>query len=217
MIKYIFCLALLFTSFNSLAQVGINTNTPTESLDVNGTMRVRSLPTDGQANSIHTTGTNTSSGTIPTQTFVYDKPMVFDKNGVMGVTSYSNLVPNNTTINFNSTTNASPAMFVVKRFRLVDDVGGLQGKYHPSLIGYDTDMNVNDWQAIVSNISFKFLTETQLTEAQFKIDNFFNYRIRGKANDKWYIVGDIINLQEEAYIDVLFIKSAFVAADDRSL
>lgn len=220
--KYILS-AIFFYSTYSFAQVGINTTTPTEKLDVNGTLRVRTLPNSGETNSIYTTGPNSSTNT-PTQTFNAGRPMVTDANGVMGITTFSDLVPNSTlgATAFN-TTNTSSAMFVVKRFNLMDDVGGTIGRYHPNYAGGttagifngDTGMKVSDWQPIISNISFKFRNETTNTGAQFIANNYYNYRVKGTIGGTWRIVGDILNMQEEAYVDVLFIRSSVVASDDR--
>lgn len=230
-------LAFLLISVFSFAQVGINIDTPTEKLDVNGTLRVRSLPNDGAPNAIYTTGTNTNSGTNPTQTFVAGRPAVVDANGVIGKTTYGELVPNSsTTTNFNST-NTSSSMFVVRRYHIVDNLGtpitrdasgnitsGILGRYHPDrtsqpsdgVFNGDTGMDVNNWQAVVSNVSFKMITTASAPSDQFRQNDYFNYRLKGAANGTWKIVGDIINIQEEAYIDILFIKASVVAAENRA-
>lgn len=223
--KLLLLSSIFGASVSFFAQVGINTTTPTEKLDVNGTLRVRSLVNDG-AVGIYTTGTNTNSGASPTQTFTADKPMVADTNGVFGITTKANLVPNRTVTGLaTDVADTSTAMFVVKRFLLYDDIGTTIGRYHPAstaatvagIFNGDTTMSVNNWQAIISNVSYKFLSGTANTGDQFIQDNYFNYRLKGAAGGTWKIVGDIINLKEQAYVDVLFIKSSFVAAEDRSL
>lgn len=88
-------------------------------------MSVRSLPNKGQVG-IYTTGPNSSS-TGPTVVFDAKNPVVTDVNGVLGQTTYANLVPNNTTANFsdlstNTAANNSPVMFVVRRFILEDKI-----------------------------------------------------------------------------------------------
>src|SRR5690606_27082464 len=55
----------------------------TESLDINGTLRIRDLPINGTTNAIFTTGENTSSSTR-NQTFTATKMVVLDANGVLG-------------------------------------------------------------------------------------------------------------------------------------
>jgi len=209
--KIYFFGALLCSSF-LFSQVGINTNTPTEILDVKGTLRVRNLPNDGQSNSVYTTGANTTSGTNPTVTFVAGRPLVSDINGVVGQTTFGDLVPNNTTLsNFNTTTNSS-SMFMIKRFELNDTQGGTQGLYYTN--GFETNIQVDQWQAIMSNVSWKFIGNS--TGSQFISNALFNYRLRGGTGGTWKIVGDIVNVKEQGHVDVLFIKNNFVASEDRS-
>lgn len=70
--------------FAQQGKVGINIATPTETKDVNGTLRVRDLPLKDATNAIYTTGTNTST-TTKTSTFTPTNTVVADKNGVLGV------------------------------------------------------------------------------------------------------------------------------------
>ena len=215
MIKGNLFLIFLGISVSTFAQVGINTATPTEKMDVNGTMRVRELPKNGEG--IYTTGPN-STTTTKTGVFAAGRPLVSDTNGVVGQTTTSDLVPNSNVFGGATpdTSNTSAAMFMVKRFTVTDDVGGLNGKY--SVNGFDTGIPVNQWQAIMSNVSWKFLTDppTSNSRDQFAVDKLFNYRLQGAAGGNWKIVGDILNMQEQGYVDVMFIKAAYVAAEDRS-
>jgi len=64
-------------------KVGIETKTPTEFLDINGTARVRELPLNGSLNAINTKPDGTLSNTKD-QTFSAVKTIVVDKNGVIG-------------------------------------------------------------------------------------------------------------------------------------
>lgn len=68
----------------SFAQVGVDTDTPTEKLDVEGTARVRDLPVNGTENAISTLPDGTNSPTQD-QTFKATKTVVVDDNGVLGV------------------------------------------------------------------------------------------------------------------------------------
>lgn len=215
--KKIYFLGFAFSSLSIFAQVGVSTITPTEKLDVNGTLRIRELPDQGQANSIYTTGTDSSSPT-KNQTFTGSKPIVADAQGVLGTTNLYNVVPNN---NFfgtdaNRTNNTSTAMFVVKRYTLIDatsGAAGVPGTY--STNGLDTNMSVANWQAIISNISFKLTTATTNAGNVFVAGQPYNYRLQGPTGGNWKIVGDLRGLKEEAYVDVLFIKSSIVAAEPR--
>src|SRR5690554_4199642 len=81
--KYFLLLLTAFFSFQFYGQVGIGTETPTEILDIDGTLRIRDLPLHGTPNAIHTTGENTASDT-PTETFSATQMVVLDANGVLG-------------------------------------------------------------------------------------------------------------------------------------
>lgn len=73
---------LLFSTALS-SQVGINTASPTEIMDVNGTARVRELPLNGSANAISTKPDGTKSPT-KNQPFTATKTVVVDNNGILG-------------------------------------------------------------------------------------------------------------------------------------
>lgn len=76
-------LALVAFSSMALAQnVGVNTNTPTETLDVNGTARVQNLPENGSTGTINTPNANSN--------FTATKTVVVDDNGVLGTV---NVIP----------------------------------------------------------------------------------------------------------------------------
>ena len=210
----VYFLGFVFCGLTTNAQVGINTKTPTEKLDVDGTLRVRKLPNDGEVG-IYTIGQDTNSGTSPTQTFKASKPMMVDANGVMGTTTYGNLVPNSQ--QFGTVPAVIPdsfnAMFVVKRFTLTDNAVGA-GTYATS--GMDTGMSVLNWQGIISNISFKLTSQTNDPNAAFVVGQPFNYRLQGEPTGNWKIIGDLPNMKETAFVDILFIKAGVVAAEDRS-
>lgn len=73
------CLSL-YAQSNS---VGISTSTPTETLDINGTERIRELPLDGASNVIYTKPDGTKS-INKDQSFKALKTLVADSNGVIG-------------------------------------------------------------------------------------------------------------------------------------
>lgn len=64
-------------------KVGFTTTNPTEIIDVNGTARVRDIPTNGNPNAIYTKPDGTVS-TAKDQTFNATKTLVVDANGVVG-------------------------------------------------------------------------------------------------------------------------------------
>lgn len=63
--------------------MGINTQVPTEKLDLAGIARIRNLPANGAANAINTTSTGGASAS-QNQTFTATKTVVADANGVLG-------------------------------------------------------------------------------------------------------------------------------------
>ena len=84
--KKIFTLASALVVAVSAAQtgnMGVNTNTPTETLDVNGTTRLRDLPLAGTANAISTLPAGTAAPS-KNQTYTPTKTLVVDANGVLG-------------------------------------------------------------------------------------------------------------------------------------
>lgn len=87
MMKPLYSGVLLLASvyFNAqttaIGKVGINTITPKETLDVNGTLKVGNLPTNGMANAIYNGGKNKST------TFTATNMVVADANGVLGKTN----------------------------------------------------------------------------------------------------------------------------------
>ncbi len=75
---------LISLSANSQTKkVGVNTPTPTENLDVNGIVRLRAHPADGETNAIYTLPNGEASGT-KNQTFNSVANLVADSNGVLG-------------------------------------------------------------------------------------------------------------------------------------
>ena len=83
MIKKIFSLLCIVT-YSLQAQVGIETDKPTETLHVNGTTRVIELPLNGADNAI-TTKPNGVKSNAKDQSFNPIKTVVADRNGVLGV------------------------------------------------------------------------------------------------------------------------------------
>lgn len=79
-------LSAIFLSGVAMAQtgkVGINTDNPTETLQVQGTTRITEIPINGSTNSIFTKPDGNASGSKD-QTFTAVNTLVVDKNGVVG-------------------------------------------------------------------------------------------------------------------------------------
>lgn len=71
-------LAAVYFNAQTTGKVGINTNAPKETLEVNGTLKVDTLPTAGDKNAIYG-GNNTKNAT-----FTATHMVVADANGVLG-------------------------------------------------------------------------------------------------------------------------------------
>lgn len=184
---------------SSLKKVGIDTQKPTEILDVKGNMRVRSLPTAG-VDVVATTS----------QVFAPTAPLVNsnDTYNVIGKTNKAVLVPNKNLISGVTTDDSSTAMFVIKRFKIGDYPEGNNNKD-----GFNTTMSVAKWEAIMSNVSYTF-TVLDVVDNVFKGKHLMGWTLR--ANGTWRVTGDINGLQEKSdFVDVLFINKLYVPADSR--
>lgn len=73
----------LITFSTTIAQVGINNTSPTETFDVAGTTRIRNLPANGSSNIIYTKPDGSKSTAID-QAFTATRTVTADKNGVLG-------------------------------------------------------------------------------------------------------------------------------------
>ena len=73
-------------------KVGVETDTPTETLHVQGTARITDLPTNGAENAISTNEGGTDGGS-KTQTFKATKTVVVDENGVLGTVDVVPVIP----------------------------------------------------------------------------------------------------------------------------
>jgi len=187
---------LISLIFNAqVGNVGINTSTPTRTLDVNGTFRLRTT-TDEVASTDYT--------------------RVLVQNSTTGDVDYKNGDP--VPVATGVTTDASTSMFVIRRY-IISDFPATQG---PGGIGYDTGMTSAKWEAVVSNVRYtyslqnvnnQFLTDSTVPNANRE----FGYMARSVVGGNWRITGDIYNLVESnVTVDVLFINKKYVAADVRT-
>jgi hypothetical protein len=85
--KKLTIITFLVINIFTYSQVGIATQTPTETFDVEGTARIRSLPLNGTTNTINTKIDGTKSN-AKDQTFTAIKTVVSDNNGVIGTLNY---------------------------------------------------------------------------------------------------------------------------------
>lgn len=85
--KKIILIAVTLLSEVTYSQVGISNQTPTEMLDINGTTRIRTLPSTGATNIIYTKPDGTRSS-IKDQPFNAINTVVSDSNGVLGTVGW---------------------------------------------------------------------------------------------------------------------------------
>lgn len=81
--KRLFITIISFTNI-AYAQIGINTTSPTEIFDTNGTLRIRELPKNGDLNAIYT-NPDGSKAENKNQTFNAVNTVVVDQNGILGI------------------------------------------------------------------------------------------------------------------------------------
>lgn len=228
MMKKVFILGTLAFCFSLNAQtgkVGINTTTPTEVLDVNGTARVRDLPVDGAANALY------NGAATKATTFTATAPVLIDANGNLGKAANKDLVPNNATTGFTAT-DASTAMFVIRRYSVTDWPSGQNAG-----AGFDTGMSTAKWEAVMSNVSYKLsnrdTTSDDSSAANTKINSFlsklfgsefsattkttatFGYTLgKSGTGTTWRVIGDFGGIIEQVTpVDILFINKNYVATD----
>lgn len=219
--KKIIILGSVLLSFSLQAQlnkVGINHTTPTEFLDVNGTVRIREMPIDGTTNALYNGSTTKSTPFIATNV------MMADANGNLGKAVNKDLVPNKNYTGFNALDN-STAMFVTRQYTV--------GDWPSSGGGFDTGMSTTKWEAILSNISYRlsdrytttgstasdnpfintFLTNVFGSEGTTTTVQTFGWAL-GKNNGTWRIIGDFNSIKEQpTKIDIIFINKNYVATD----
>lgn len=190
---------LFGVSESYLSQVGIVTSTPTETVDVNGTLRVRDLPVKGEKK-VSTIGQDQVSD--EKQIF---KPMVVvvaDNNGVVGKKSLATLVSEAYKANFNTTDNSS-ALFVIKRYDVDDWPSGGQQ--------FDTGMSTSKWEALLSGWQTGFTNRPNLKSIGGIFTIEFGFRLDRGRGGTWKLRGDMPKAKERQYIDVLFIKKRHIS------
>lgn len=187
-------------------KVGVNTETPTEILDVNGTVRVRSLPEEGTVG-IHTTGTNTST-TNPSQAFTPKGIVVADENGVLGVSPGGLSNSNGATADNNST-----AMFVKKKYSTGDwPEGSLP----------NTGFSTTKWDAILIPTRLSKRQGRQLSVPFMSGANGGNDMAQVwldviPSNGTWRVTGDVSDLSEDWEFTILFINKNYIVADENRI
>lgn len=224
-------------------KVGINTETPTEIFDINGTVRVRSLPEEGTAG-IYTTGTNTAAANA-NQTFTPTKFVVADENGVLGVSTTQQLgdIATGSDATNATTDNNSTAMFVKKRYSAGDWPSGIDRNTGFSTDKWDAIITVNKFgrsnsasESTYDHILFQYnnnlSVENNLRDVINQLFNMNNQVYAAihsgflpKKEDAlqldldgsgayWRVVGDIPKINEAWEFTILFINKKYIASDE---
>lgn len=175
-------------------KVGVNTATPTEIFDVNGTVRVRTLPVEGEV-AVHTTGENASTDT-GSQAYAPIGFVLTDANGVLGQLPASN-----------NTTNESTALFVKKVYTAGDEPSG------KSFTQTNTGFEVSKWDAILTiNRVYRNGAKTEGVE-MFNNEGWGMHLQLKEENGYWRVVGDTNSVAERTVFTILFIKKGIIASD----
>lgn len=191
---------LFGVSGSYFSQVGIVTSTPTETVDVNGTLRVRDLPVKGEKK-VSTIGQDQVSD--EKQVFKPTVVVVADNNGVVGKKSLATLVSEAYKANFN-TTDDSSALFVIKRYNVGDWPSGGQQ--------FDTGMSISKWEAFLSGWQTDFSNSSpDFAKAPGILRGEHGFRLIRDKRGTWRLRGDIPTAVEKQYLDVLFIKKRHVS------
>lgn len=217
-------IALLGLNFQAQTKkLGINTDRPTEVLDVNGTLRIKDVPVDNTTNVLY------NGGSSKNLRFTGTNVLLTDANGNLGKADNKDLVPNKNYTGFNALDN-STAIFVTRQYTVKDWPSGQDGG-----LGFNTGMSTSKWEAIFSNVSYKlserystsreypytsnnvaineFLTKLFGSEGSISSVATFGWTL-GKNNGTWRIVGDFDGIREQnTLIDILFINKNYVATD----
>lgn len=194
-------LEVAYSQQNSNGKVGVNTNIPTENLDISGRLRVRTLPNQNTTNAI-STDTNGNGQETDNQTFSANSIVVADKNGVLGK------IPSQTArrTTTNEEYNNSTSMFVIRRFEPGD-----------ANLHFDTGMSIDKWEAIMGGAFFEYITTPPNPNPKvFPQSAAFGWKMTSDKKTKtWKISGEINDIIESPIIDVLFINKNFVMAQPR--
>lgn len=178
-------------------KVGINTENPTEQLDVNGTMRVRMLPYNRKPNAIHTKEDGANS-VGRTETYKAKNIVRVDANGVFGVIDVDDTV-------VDVVGSASNAMFVKKLYSATFPV-----------VNKDTGFSSDKWIAVLNVIGYNNSNGAKLARKLLTQNgDGLLLNISKGNNGNWVVDGQLpegtgINIDYE----ILYINAEYAVVDD---
>lgn len=185
LMRTLYLLVLLVLSATSIHaqsnRVGINTETPTEILDVNGILRLRNHPLDGETNAIFTMPDGQAS-TTKDQEFRATANLVADSNGVLGQIITDNFIVASVTETFIAPAGGFAIGSATNPPYVVD--------FEPFSVGfYQLSNNNKLYFAIKSNIS----TAASIDLREFYLGNslLFPSGIINLNAGVWFNVGSI--------------------------
>lgn len=195
--KFIYTLAVLASglAFAQTGKVGINTENPTETLQIQGTARITDLPINETG--LISTNTDGTESTARNQTFSATKTLVVDNNGVVGaidglpvmeVPEYKNVPFASKSVTIGS---ATPEMSVVRlgnievRFDGTNPTGGEESvsfRIHNDAVLYGRDGNESPYDlAIVNTMKIGAANKTVTGTQDWVVD--------GMKGMDWWAIG----------------------------
>lgn len=178
-------------------KVGINTENPTEQLDVSGTMRVRILPYTKKPDAIYTKEDGTASESR-SETYVAKNVVRVDANGVFGVIDVDDALAD-------VVDSASNAMFVKKQYT---------GTF--PVVNKDTGFSTDKWVAVLNVIGYNNANKVRVAR-KFLTQNGDGLllNVSKGANGNWIVDGQLpeatgVNIAYE----ILYINTEYAVVDD---
>lgn len=156
--------------------IGFKTKTATETIDANGTARVRDLPLNGTLNAIHTKPDGKAS-TAKDQTFTAVKTVVVDGNGVLGTIEGLPIteVPDVKTMQYSRNTTLINASTPTNS---VTTIGNLSIRFNSTSTGRD---NAIEFRTVVPN------QVTAFAEVSGNGGNYYaDWRTTSAGANIWY-------------------------------
>lgn len=193
---------LSIINYSFTQSVGVQTDNPTETFDVNGTTRVRSLPLQNNTISTATDGTKGNGNFTPT-VFV-----LTNENGVLGVSGAGKKISASASDeDFNNAT----SIFVVKRYRFENNWDQIDNNGDGGSKTVSTGMSVDKWEAVLAPhyLNYKILAGTKPfdKEGEWGVELI-------EEGGIWKLRGNVSRLRAMYTMNILFIKKGFASVSE---